>query len=225
MTYTLLGVTLSFAALDWLSIPKRWPKLMYLAKPATVIALLAWFWGATGLAGQGGWFAAGLVFSLLGDIFLMLPGNLFLWGLISFLLAHAAYISAFNPVLPPVTLGLGAAAALVLAVDLIFFPRLLADVAHQPKGSKLRWGVLAYATALSLMLLSALSTFFRPGWPVAAAAFAALGGLLFFSSDTILAYDRFSTPIRNGQLLVHVTYHLGQVGIIVGAALAITAGL
>jgi uncharacterized membrane protein YhhN len=38
----------------------------------------------------------GLFFSLLGDIFLMLPDDHFLMGLVSFLLAHLAYIGAFG---------------------------------------------------------------------------------------------------------------------------------
>ncbi|NIN65212.1 MAG: lysoplasmalogenase, partial [Anaerolineae bacterium] len=42
----------------------------------------------------------GLAFSLVGDVFLMLPSDRFLLGLISFLLAHMAYIGAFSLGLP-----------------------------------------------------------------------------------------------------------------------------
>src|SRR5512147_2406717 len=38
----------------------------------------------------------GLVFSLAGDVFLMLPRDRFLAGLASFLAAHLAYIAAFG---------------------------------------------------------------------------------------------------------------------------------
>lgn len=47
----------------------------------------------------------------------------------------------------------------------------------------------------------------------------AVGGMLFFLSDTMLAYDRFVKPIPNGRLWVRITYHLGQILIISGAAL------
>ena len=38
------------------------------------------------------WFVAALVLSLAGDVFLMLPQDLFVFGLGSFLLGHIAYI-------------------------------------------------------------------------------------------------------------------------------------
>jgi uncharacterized membrane protein YhhN len=40
--------------------------------------------------------AAGLVFSLAGDVFLMLPKDRFVAGLLSFLIAHLLYILAFG---------------------------------------------------------------------------------------------------------------------------------
>ncbi len=40
--------------------------------------------------------AIGMLFSLGGDIFLMLPGNTFVFGLVSFLVAHLFYIVAYQ---------------------------------------------------------------------------------------------------------------------------------
>ena len=74
----------------------RW--LEYIFKPLTLILLILWFYiklpqEKPVLA----WLIlAGLVFSLLGDIFLVLPGNWFLAGLIAFLIAHIAYVFGFN---------------------------------------------------------------------------------------------------------------------------------
>ena len=42
------------------------------------------------------WFVVALVFSLLGDVFLMLPSDAFVAGLSAFLLAHVAYVVALN---------------------------------------------------------------------------------------------------------------------------------
>ena len=39
---------------------------------------------------------AGLIFSLVGDVFLMLPSDRFIAGLVSFLIAHIFYILAFT---------------------------------------------------------------------------------------------------------------------------------
>jgi uncharacterized membrane protein YhhN len=57
----------------------------------------------------------------------------------------------------------------------------------------------------------------RPGWPIAAVISASVGALLFFASDSMLAWDRFLKPLSHARLRVMVTYHLGQVGIILGA--------
>src|SRR3990172_12111355 len=73
----------------------RWQ--VYLCKPITtalllVLALLAQGPGARYQAAV----AVGLTLSLFGDVFLMLPGDRFVAGLASFLLAHVAYLVAFT---------------------------------------------------------------------------------------------------------------------------------
>ena len=67
--------------------------MVYVFKPLTLVLLTA-----TALALDPDdptvrtWFVVALVMSLAGDIFLMLPGDLFVPGLGSFLLAHVAYV-------------------------------------------------------------------------------------------------------------------------------------
>jgi uncharacterized membrane protein YhhN len=69
------------------------------------------------------------------------------------------------------------------------------------------------------MVYSALMTWYRAGWSPSAAASASLGALLFFASDSMLAWDRFLNPLPHARLRVMLTYHLGQIGIILGAML------
>ena len=57
-----------------------------------MIALILWFSLAGSWQGNLAWFGAGLVFSLLGDIFLLFPFRLFIAGLVAFSLAQVAYI-------------------------------------------------------------------------------------------------------------------------------------
>jgi uncharacterized membrane protein YhhN len=97
-----LWVPLAAALVDWAAVARRWRGLEYVAKPAVMLALLAWLWQ------RGPWpaplaaFAVGLVLSLAGDVLLMLPPRFFLGGLVAFLLAHVAYIVGFNwPVSAP----------------------------------------------------------------------------------------------------------------------------
>ncbi|MBP0587696.1 hypothetical protein J8J22_21790, partial [Mycobacterium tuberculosis] len=74
----------------------RW--LHYVSKPlATALLLLLVVQTANPVSKRYQWaIAAGLVFSLCGDIFLMLPQDLFVAGLICFLITHCAYIVALT---------------------------------------------------------------------------------------------------------------------------------
>jgi uncharacterized membrane protein YhhN len=44
----------------------------------------------------------------------------------------------------------------------------------------------------------------------------ALGGMLFFSSDFILAFNRFVRPVRLAHLWIMTTYHLAQLILAIG---------
>src|SRR5258708_3354306 len=74
----------------------RW--LVYVFKPLTtgLILLLALIASGPELARYQWAIVTSLAFSLAGDVFLMLPGDLFLAGLLSFLVAHIAYLVAFT---------------------------------------------------------------------------------------------------------------------------------
>jgi uncharacterized membrane protein YhhN len=66
---------------------------------------------------------------------------------------------------------------------------------------------------------SAVMTRYRAGWSTMAALSVSVGALLFFASDSILAWDRFLNPLPHARFRVMLTYHLGQIGIILGAML------
>jgi uncharacterized membrane protein YhhN len=100
MYYFFFGLAFVLAVLDWIAVARGWKKLEYFAKPATMVALLAFVVQNGGLGGGMIWFTLGLIFSLAGDVFLMLPKEQFIAGLVSFLLAHVAYIIGLAPRLP-----------------------------------------------------------------------------------------------------------------------------
>src|SRR4030042_737647 len=96
----LIFAALGFAALESLALWRKWRRLEYLAKPAVMVCLLVWLWISTGLRGAVLWFGIGIIFSLAGDVFLMISvDRLFLAGLAAFLIAHASYVIGFN--IPP----------------------------------------------------------------------------------------------------------------------------
>jgi uncharacterized membrane protein YhhN len=218
MSYGWLIVSAAIAVIDWVAVAKNWKWLEYFAKPGTMIALLLWVGSSGGLAGPLLPFTLGAFFSLIGDIALMLPGNTFIAGLIAFLLAHVCYIVGFNTSSPPLSF-----VSLVLAVLVgITAGRLyqrLAMALVQKGERKMRLPVLIYASTITLMLLSALLTIVRPDWKAFPALLASTGAALFFTSDSLLAWDRFVAPLSHRGLKVMVTYHLGQFALLAGAVL------
>jgi uncharacterized membrane protein YhhN len=218
MTYTLIVVVAGAAVVNWLAVARKWRPLEYVSKPLVMLLLLAWLWQAGSLRGWMLWFAAGVVFSLAGDILLMLPRDLFVAGLASFLLAGVAYIVGFNPTFPPINPLTFALAAAVGLVAWRVHARICAGLRAR-EGSAFAIPVLAYSIVLTLMVLSALLTFARPEWHRLHVLIVSCGAVSFLVSDSLLAWDRFVVPLSHASLKVMVTYHLGQIGILAGAAL------
>lgn len=217
MSYLLIGVALLVAIADWVAVATQRKTLEYFAKPGVMLVLLIWLWQASGFSGSLIWFGLGLVFSMAGDIFLMLPRERFIAGLVAFLLAHVAYVVGFNQTPTAFNVAGFILAVLVTLVFLRVYRRIAAglDASGQPA---LKTPVLIYSLVISVMLLSALLTLAADTWQAGAAILVSAGALLFFLSDTLLAWNKFVTPLKWGRLAVIITYHLGQILITVGAA-------
>ena len=186
---------------------RRNKMLEYICKPAVMVALIgvAVFLHPTH-AGRRDWFVVALVLSMLGDVFLMLPRDLFVAGLTSFLLAHLAYVVGFR--VHGGSAGAWAVAALgVLAVDAVVGRPVLAAVRR--RHPDLMIPVVAYMLVISAMVSAALAT---------AVALAVAGSFLFFASDTLIAWNRFVRSQPWMPLAIIVTYHLGQAGLVLSLA-------
>ncbi len=181
-------------------------RVVYVFKPLTtlLILLLALLAPAPIDPLYQGLIVAGLIFSLAGDVFLMLPGNTFVPGLLSFLVAHLCYIGAFVS-------GAGLRVTLWLvpcAAFFVIFMRLL-----WPHTGALRVPVVAYGTVISVMMWQAVeraAVGAAVGAVAGAAVGAAVGAVLFVLSDSALAWNRFVKPLRAAQALVLGTYWAGQ---------------
>jgi uncharacterized membrane protein YhhN len=139
------------------------------------------------------------VLSLAGDVFLMLPGDLFLPGLASFLLAHVAYTVGLS--LEEAHLAALVAGVVAVAVAFGFVGlRLLSGV--RARDPALAGPVAGYMAVISLMVVRAIAT----GDPVAIA-----GAALFYASDALIGWNRFVRPAAGGDTTIMVTYHLGQI--------------
>ncbi|MDP3610864.1 MAG: lysoplasmalogenase, partial [Rubrivivax sp.] len=146
------------------------------------------------------WVLLGLVLSLVGDICLMWPKEGFLPGLVSFLLAHLAYLVAFTRVvrLAAVPWVFVAYAALAAAILSQLWPGV---------PGALRAPVVAYVLCLGAMAAQA-AVLWRSG--AARGALLAVGGALFMASDTLLAINKFAQPLPMASLWILASYWLAQ---------------
>jgi uncharacterized membrane protein YhhN len=177
-------------------------RLVYVFKPLTtaLIILLALALTPTTPAPYKQLILLGLLFSLAGDVFLMLPNDRFVPGLVSFLVAHLFYIAAF-------TRGEGVNVTWwALLVYLLYGGLMLAVL--WPHLGAMRVPVLAYMAVILVMGWQALERQLALGTP--AALLAAAGALLFVVSDSVLALDRFRGRFAAARLLVLSTYFAAQ---------------
>lgn len=205
------------AAGQALAVARENRRLEYFFKPAVMLCLLAFLAPVLAANLPPRYFALGIFLSLLGDLLLIEPDRFFLHGLAAFFLAHLAYIIGFNlPPMPPSALTFGLAIFVALTVFPLIRRILLALRASAQRA--LRAPVQAYATVITLMLLSALLTIFRVDWVSRAALLAASGAALFVASDVVLAWNKFVQPLARGRIINILLYHLGQILLALGVA-------
>ncbi len=127
-----------------------------------------------------------LFFSLAGDVFLMLPHERFIAGLVSFLIAHLFFITAF----------IGHAGPywnwVYLIPVLIYF--ILFLIVLLPHTGEMTIPVVVYALVILTFLWQAAGRYgFQPDMLTACGLF---GAILFVLSDSLLAYNKFVKPIK-----------------------------
>jgi uncharacterized membrane protein YhhN len=228
MNTVFIWPALLLAILNWMAVAFDWRRVEYVAKPAVMVLLLVFIAVNVRAADpleslRSGmiWFVFGLIFSLFGDVLLMLPQNRFLAGLGAFLLAQIFYTIGFNPV-PPLHIQHGLAALLIAALAALpaapLYVRIVAGLRASQR-ERLQRPILIYTIAICIMLFSALLTNLRGGWEPTQAMLVSFGAALFVLSDALLAWNRFVAPIRNGRLWNMITYQLAQFLIVLGASI------
>ena len=175
-------------------------RFLWFFKPLTVLMIiaLAQIYGTK--RGIYHWaILAGLLFSMIGDIFLIDPQTYFLYGLASFFVAHLWYILAFvksgnkfNPI-----------SLLAFVVGFFIF---LSVVGGVPEIIKIP--VIAYTLVISTMLCFAFNFWLTRR--STKASFAVVGAILFVLSDAIIAFNRFSHQFFLAKIFILVTYFTAQ---------------
>lgn len=182
----LLGATLYLYALA-----SQQALLGLAVKPIPVLVLIFWL-NTAEPSRYRRWISIGLAFSLLGDILLAVPGDLFVFGLAAFLCAHLAYLRGYLSETRQM-------ATWALLVSAVVGVALLAVLISHGLGDLLI-PVTVYALAISTMLWRAL----------ACGGLAALGAIAFVFSDSLIGIDRFVGHFEAAPYLIILAYWLGQ---------------
>ena len=193
------------------------PTLNLITKPLLMILLGGYFVVLVGnhnnklrliiiLALIGSWF---------GDTFLMFQNSnplFFMLGLGSFLLAHVAYIIAFNRYDNTVT----KRGVYLITTLFIGYILVLANLLWPGLG-EMKIPVIAYAIVITAMGV----TGFIKNWKVNKLIL--IGVILFIISDSLIAYTKFVEPVGMSRLLIMSTYITAQFLIIKGFSQRILA--
>ena len=197
----------ALALVEWSAVGRRDRRTQTWAKPAVLLALIvtALVLGATEEV-AGIWLLVALVFGLGGDVFLLGGSeNSFRLGLASFLVGHLAYVACF------LALGTDPQSwnylSLLVLGGCLLATRQVAASTYLRGGLALAAPVAIYTVVIGAMVIYAFTT---------GVALIAVGATIFAVSDTVLARDRFVRPWDGAQLLVMVTYHVGQALIVAG---------
>lgn len=155
------------------------------------------------------WLIAALFFSWIGDCVLLFShkGEMyFILGLVSFLVAHMLFIVLFtkqkslNQSFKKPLFWLGIVGATIYLATMLSF--LL------PSLGDLRFPVLIYALTITIMLKTALKGMFD--WNGNSKYIVLIGAVFFVLSDSILAIDKFHSPMESASYSIMITYLIAQ---------------
>ncbi|MFI0491411.1 lysoplasmalogenase [Flavobacterium sp.] len=159
-----------------------------------------------------------LTFSWFGDVILLFSesGKLyFIFGLIAFLISHVIYIILFNKQLKPNKFKLSFLFLIGIGVVLLYLLVLLSLLS--PHLGDLKLPVIIYATVISTMLLFAFKGSLH--WQKPANSYILFGAIIFVSSDSILAINKFYSALPNASFWIMLTYLAAQFLIVSGVLL------
>lgn len=190
-----------------------YPELQLYSKPLLLPFLIGMFWTAT--KGTSSSLKLPIILALLlswvGDVALIFDEDypfMFTIGLGGFLMAHLHYSFVF------ITSGkkgkrIEKSAWIIMPFMLLYTVGLLNVL--WPNLGELKIPVFVYAIVLLSMGITSLIRNQKTGY-----YWVLFGAILFIASDSILALNKFNTPIYLGKLFTMLTYVLAQLFIVIG---------
>ena len=207
----MLCAYVQLAALATASQVMGWVELYQMFKPLALLSLMFVGWAAVGLeTSTKNWLVRALGLSWLGDVLLLYP-SMFLAGLVAFLAAHVCYIVMLSKDAP----WLHSRRALALSISAAAVVFVILDQHGLP--ADLRVPVAAYVLVIATMAAQAWGRAKHLG--SAASRWVGWGSVFFMLSDSLLALDKFVSPLPLAGLWVLATYYVAQ-GLIVRGRLS-----
>lgn len=149
------------------------------------------------------WFLAGLLFSFLGDSFLLFQPTFFVLGLASFLIAHIAYIKMTFQFLQKITL----TQVLKAIVPFLLLLGVLLSVIIDNLGEML-FPVVVYGITISTFGTMALVNYLSSKTKGNRMLF--IGVFIFMISDSMIAINKFCITDRVFLVMIMITYIIAQ---------------
>jgi uncharacterized membrane protein YhhN len=201
-------------AVDILGITAGISIVHFIAKPLLIPGLILLLKMSKTTVPRKSLLLTGLVFSWLGDMFLLFEDKnalFFIFGLASFLTTHIFYIIYFLKIRSSADSLLKKQPWIVLLIAgyglvLVWF--------LYPYLGDLKIPVMVYATVICGMLLCSLHIFLKVNKP--ANILYLLGASLFVLSDSLLALNKFYQPFAFAAVLIMLTYCAAQYFIVTG---------
>jgi uncharacterized membrane protein YhhN len=197
-----LLVFMVVSLLDITGILFKIPILIQLFKPFILLSLMALY--AVSVSERNKTYILALLFSFMGDFFLIFEGELyFIVGLVSFLIAHLFFIKIVFGRLQKSTISkilVSIFPFLTLFLFLIFF---LKDTLNE-----LLIPVIIYGFTISIFGVVAMLDYVNTKTTQSFLMF--VGALIFISSDSILAINKFYNTTQIFGVLIMITYIIAQ---------------
>lgn len=197
-----LLVFMVVSLLDITGILFKIPILIQLFKPFILLSLMALY--AVSVSERNKTYILALLFSFMGDFFLIFEGELyFIVGLVSFLIAHLFFIKIVFGRLQKSTISkilVSIFPFLTLFLFLIFF---LKDTLNE-----LLIPVIIYGFTISIFGVVAMLDYVNTKTTQSFLMF--VGALIFISSDSILAINKFYNTTQIFGVLIMITYIVAQ---------------
>lgn len=197
-----LLVFMVVSLLDITGILFKIPILIQLFKPFILLSLMALY--AVSVSERNKTYILALLFSFMGDFFLIFEGELyFIVGLVSFLIAHLFFIKIVFGRLQKSTISkilVSIFPFLTLFLFLIFF---LKDTLNE-----LLIPVIIYGFTISIFGVVAMLDYVNTKTTQSFLMF--VGALIFISSDSILAINKFYNTTQIFAVLIMITYIVAQ---------------